>query len=136
MLTAKDIMHSVKTVDLNSTVIKAAEVMTNAQRGSILVEENGDLIGVFTERDVTRKVISRGLNPGSTLVKNVMSTPIITVRGDTPLTEASKIMIENRIRRLPVTENGQIIGLITTATVSKNLHYIMAHKFKTIRRTI
>ena len=132
----KDIMHNIKKIDSNSTVVMAAELMTSAQRGSILVEENGDLVGVFTERDVTRKVISRGLNPGSTLVKNVMSTPIITVRGDIPLTEASKIMIENRVRRLPVTENGQIIGLITTATVSKNLHYIMAHKFKTIRRTI
>tara|TARA_Y100000031_G_C8140857_1_gene347503 strand:- start:446 stop:856 length:411 start_codon:yes stop_codon:yes gene_type:complete len=136
MFRAKDIMHSIKTVDVNSTVIKAAEVMTNVQRGSVMVVENGDIVGIFTERDVTRKVVGRGKNPESILVKDVMSSPIISISGNTPLNEASQIMLENRIRRLPVTENGEVVGVLTTATLSKNLKYIMAHKFKTMRGTI
>ncbi|MEW6222394.1 MAG: CBS domain-containing protein [Candidatus Hadarchaeota archaeon] len=101
-----------------TTVAKAAKLMASRSVGSIVVLKGKTPVGILTERDVLEKVVSEDLRPSKVLVEKVMSSPIMTITPDTDVTEAAKIMSKNKIRRLPVVENGKLIGIITSADIT------------------
>lgn len=120
----RGIMHSATIVMPHISVSDAAKIMADRNIGSILVgdyNENG--IGIITERDILKKIVARGLDPRSVRVEDVMTQELITIGHDTSIEEANRIFREKNIRRLPVTENGRIIGVITTRDVAKSLNY-------------
>ena len=101
------------TVDENESIQSAAEVMTNRGVGSVFVTRGGEPVGIVTERDLLSKVIAAGRDPRKTKVKEVMSSPPISIEAEKTLREAVDLMARRRIRRLAVTETGRITGLIT-----------------------
>ncbi len=122
----KDVMHSITVVDGTLAVIEATKLMSDKKIGSVLVKDSqGSIGGVFTERDVVRRVVANGVDPGKTSVKDVMSTPLITVRADTPIDEAARLMTEKRIRRLPVIEGGKIVGVVTDRDVIRTVPILL-----------
>ena len=124
----KEIMHHVVKISFWSSVSEAARIMDEKSLGSVLIEENGRVIGIMTERDILRKIVAKGKNPDKVKVKDVMNEPVITIDANEDILEASKIMDEKRIRRLIVVENGKIVGKITANSISRNLKYMMVRE--------
>src|SRR5881397_1998056 len=98
--------ENVQTIDLNANVKKGI--------GSLVVVQEGTAIGIVTERDLVAKVIADGLDPAKVLVRDIMSTPLITIQPNAKLTEAVRLMNEYKIRRLVVTgADGSLAGIVT-----------------------
>ena len=116
-VTVKETLRPVIDVKEDTLVSEAARLMTKRKVGYLLVRRNVDALlgptaGIITEADMLDKVLSRGQNPEKIAVKEIMTTPLITVDSKTSLDEAVEMMIKNNIRRLPVEEKGKIIGII------------------------
>ena len=124
----KDVMHGLTTVDSAKAIEEAAKVMEGHLVGSLLVEENEGFVGVITERDILRKVVAKGLSAGDTKVMEVMSKPILTIDSNESIVDAQKMMDENNVRRLFVTEEGEIKGVISTRNIARNVRYALASK--------
>ena len=99
-------------VDPKKTVRECTKLMLDKHVGSLLVEEGNKLIGLLTERDLV-KMISLGINPNKTKVKQVMTAKIVTITPEKDIYDAIVLMNKENLRRLPVVLNGRIIGLIT-----------------------
>ena len=98
----------------DKTVSQAARLMATKDAGAVLVVENGQLIGIFTERDVVFRVIAPGLDPKATLLREVMTADPKTLDPTQSYGHALVIMQENGFRHVPVVEAGQAIGIISS----------------------
>jgi CBS domain-containing protein len=98
----------------------AAKLMKEYGRGSLVVMDSKMAVGIITERDFVRRVIAENL-PYNTLVSQVMSKPLIFVEADASLKETARIMFEHKIRRLPVEENGELVGIIVASDFIRQL---------------
>ncbi len=106
-------------VDAEDTVQEAAEVMKKNDISSVIVTKKGDGIGIVTERDIICKVVAESKNPRDMMVKDVMTSPLITIKPDTEIDEAARIMRDRNIRRLVVAEGDKIIGVISEFDIVK-----------------
>ena len=120
--------NNIVSVSTTASIQEAAKLMASAEIGSILVTEKGRYVGIVTERDLLKKVLAIGSDPTKETVKKVMSSPLITIDANEDIETANNMMEKNRIRRLPITINGKIEGIITSRTVLKNLRFSMAKK--------
>ena len=100
------------------TVLEAAKLMKKRKIGNVIVVEKKQPVGILTESDILKKVVAEGKNAKDVLVKNVMSTPIIVIDPYVSLEEAMKTMGKCNVRRLPVIENNELIGIITQKDIS------------------
>ena len=110
---------SVVTITPEITVLDALKQMAEKNIGSIVVVDNGQYVGVLTERDYARKVILKGKSSTTTLVHEIMSTGLPRITPDNSLETCMQIMSENNIRYLPVFENDQLCGIISINDVIK-----------------
>lgn len=101
------------------TVLEAAKLMREEKIGNVIVVEKKHPIGILTESDILKKIVAEGKNANEILVEEVMSTPIIVADPYIPVEEAMKTMGKCNIRRLPVVENGELIGIITHKDISR-----------------
>jgi CBS domain-containing protein len=119
MPTAIDILRSksaseVHCIDPASTVFDAINKMNHHHIGSLLVTVGGQVVGMFTERDVLRRVVAPLKDPLQTQVAEVMTPDVITVKPDTDFDDISSIMQTKRVRHLPVCDdNGQVYGVLS-----------------------
>lgn len=118
MVTVKEIMHAITVVDADDSVHDAALLMDRKDIGSVLVRVKGELKGILTERDILKRVVARSLDANRTSVRHVMSPLTLTIQHDAGVLEASALFKDKHIRRLPVTEGGRIIGIVTTRDLS------------------
>ncbi len=112
-----------------ATAYHALELMEEKNVGALLVVENGVLLGVFSERDYARKVILKGRSSKTTTVRDIMSGPPISVNPDQSLRECMVLMTRNRVRHLPVMNNGAIMGLIS---IGDTVNALIAEQESTI----
>ena len=103
----------------NMTVLEAAQLMQKRKIGNVIVVEKKQPIGILTESDILKKVVAEDKNAKNVLVKDVMSTPIIVIDPYVTLEEAMKTMGKCNVRRLPVCENDELIGIITQKDISR-----------------
>lgn len=103
----------------DETIATAARSMRERGVGGLLVQENGSLKGILTERDIVHKVVAPALDPAETLVRDVMTTDPITITDDKDILQALRMMRQHRFRRLPVTKDGQLVGLLTERGISQ-----------------
>ena len=96
-----------------STVFEAIKLMADKNIGALLVTSHDMLVGVFTERDYTRKVALKGKSSKQTAVKEILSGDIIHVTPDHTVEDCMRLMTENRVRHLPVLESGRIVGVVS-----------------------
>lgn len=119
MQTLHDILSTksqqqIHTVPQEATVLEATRLMNEHLIGAVLVLEGGRMSGIFTERDVLRRVVAACRDPQKTSVGEVMTRQVICCRPDTSIDEARTLMKEQRIRRLPVVSPaGELAGLIS-----------------------
>src|SRR5438132_14426368 len=96
-----------------ATVKDAVRLMVEKRIGSIVVMDEGQVVGIFTERDALNRVLDRGLAPQSTRVREVMTPKPVVARPELTVEEAMVIMTERRLRRLPVCDQGRLVGIIS-----------------------
>jgi CBS domain-containing protein len=118
VITVKDILgikgSHVVSVGPGATVLEAALLMNDHKIGSLVVLEGGRLVGIFTERDVLRRVVGESRNPAATRVAEVMTTELVCGTPETSLEEAAGVMKNRRIRHLPVLDfEGRLLGLVS-----------------------
>ena len=124
MLTVNDVMTpQVITTSDDQTIKNAARVMANHGISSLIVFSADGLKGILTEKDIVTRVVCAGLDPEEVCVGEVMSEPVIVVTPDTPLEKAVEIMLQHRIKKLPVMEkNGdayQLSGILSLIDVAR-----------------
>ena len=109
----------------NDTVANVAELMNSGNIGSIPVIENEQtkkLIGIVTDRDLTLKIVAKGLDAKSTKVETVMTRKVVTCHADDDLQKALDAMAENQLRRIPVVDaDNKIMGIIAQADVATRI---------------
>src|SRR3954453_1823364 len=103
----------VLSVDAEQTVIEAARLMTEFNIGAVPVLRNGELIGIFSERDLMRRVVAGGRSPAMTKGFEVMTSKPQTISADDDIDECMKMMRKAGFRPLPVMEDGKLRGLIS-----------------------
>jgi CBS domain-containing protein len=106
-------------VESSDTVYRALEVMAEENVGSVLVIDDGALIGILSERDYSRKIILLDRGSRETAVAEIMTAKLITVEPATTVTACMELMTDKRVRHLPVLEDGELIGLISIGDVVK-----------------
>ncbi len=121
--TVRDIMvKAVMAVELNTNTKDCAKAMAKRGVSCAVITQGGTAIGIVTERDLVSKVMADALDPTKVLVRDIMSTPLITVNPDAPLTTAAELMAQYRIRRLVVVESGgALAGIVTTGDIARSL---------------
>jgi CBS domain-containing protein len=103
----------------DDTCAQAATLMREEDCGSLPIVKDGKLVGIVTDRDITIRAVAAGKDPKTTPVSEVMSADPITVTPNTESEEASRIMAEFQVRRLPVAENGRLLGIVVTAHLAR-----------------
>ncbi|HMV71290.1 MAG TPA: CBS domain-containing protein [Pseudomonadales bacterium] len=109
--------RGVKTIEASMTVYAAVTLLSTYQIGALVVVEGGRPVGIFSERDYARKGIIRGRKADVTLVRDLMSSPLITVTPGHSIEECMRLMTERRIRHLPVLDEGGLAGIVTIGDV-------------------
>lgn len=103
----------VLTVSVQATVREAVREMNDAGVGSLLVLQGEKIAGIFSERDVLRRIVDKGRDPDRTRVAEVMSSPVVTIRPSMPTDEAMQMMTRQRVRHLPVVLEERLVGMIS-----------------------
>ena len=117
----KDIMTKVIiSVNTETTVFQVAKMMEQSGIGAVLVKKDGHLSGIITDRDYATKIVSHNLS-SDTSVETVMSSPLVTINYDESISAAAQRMTTKKIRKLAVTDNGNIVGLVTSTDLVTQL---------------
>lgn len=118
----KDIMtQSVIKIGREEPVDVAARTLTHYNVGALPVcDEEGRLCGIVTDRDIVTRCLAAGMEPGQTRVHQVMTGSVKTIDTDADAAEAARVMGSCQIRRLPVTQEGKICGMVSLGDLSKN----------------
>lgn len=123
MLTANDILseknREMLSVDTETTIYSAIQIMNENKIGAILVKENGKIVGIWTERDLLHNVLDPGFNIAASKIKDFMSKNLLSISYDHSIYRLLDTFLGKRIRHLLVEKDGQFIGLISQGDVVK-----------------
>jgi CBS domain-containing protein len=103
----------------NSMVFDAIQLMADKNVGALPVVDNGQLVGMISERDYTRKISLKGKSSKQTPVREIMTEEVVTVNAGDTISECMRVMTDSRIRHLPVIEGKKMIGLISLGDLVK-----------------
>lgn len=123
--------HSIWSVSPDETVFEAIKLMAHKNVGALLVMSGEKLVGVLSERDYTRKIALRGKSSKDTLVKEIVSTPVISVTSNHTIDECMRLMTEHRIRHLPVLDGEKVLGVVSIGDL---VNWIISTQNATIRQ--
>lgn len=115
----KFMLKDVKTCAENETIESVAKIMSSYDIGSVVIVKDDIPIGIFTERDLLKRVVASGKNPKKLLVSEVMTKELITVDSDKKLKAVYHVFVINRIRHLPVMENGHLVGIVSLKDIAR-----------------
>jgi CBS domain-containing protein len=118
----RDLMNvDVPLTTLNTPVSDAARLMRSADGDSLIVFDLGRPIGILTERDIIRKVTAEARDPMRVHVADIVSSPLVTIHPDKSIREAAALMLEKKIRHLPVVKNDRLLGMITLQDFARHM---------------
>lgn len=121
MPSIKDIMtKNVNTIDVEQTVLEAAELMSSKGIGCVVIVKGDAPVGIVTERDIVRRIVAKKLTY-DVEVSSIMTKNLIVVEPTVSLKDAARLMSSNKIRRLPVVENKKLVGIVVASDFVRNL---------------
>jgi CBS domain-containing protein len=125
MTTVEEIMLTdVLKLPAETSISDAAKEMMKKEHRYVMVLTDDTAVGIVTSTDILYKIVAKGKVGKDTKIKDIMSTPLITVTPDTDLHEAAQIMTKNRIKKLPVAKAGELMGMVTaTELVERSKEY-------------
>ena len=112
---------SVHSIVPTATVLQALQTMAERRIGALLVMEGDAIVGILTERDYARKIALMGRTSLTTLVSDVMTTAVMYVQPTQSSEECMALMTQNRLRHLPVVDDGMVIGMISIGDLVKDI---------------
>ena len=107
-----------RSIGKSVSVVEAARLMREQDIGSLPITDDEKLVGMITDRDITMRVVAEAADPKMTSVEEVYSQDLISVEPDNDLGEALRLMARHQIRRLPVVENGRLVGIVAQADIA------------------
>ena len=114
--------RKVMAVDLNANSRDCARAMAKRGVSCAVITQSNSAIGIVTERDLVSKVLAEGMDSKNVLVRDIMSTPLITITPDAYVSQAADVMAKYRIRRLVVIDRqGALIGIVTAGDIARSL---------------
>ncbi|AIY41810.1 Inosine-5'-monophosphate dehydrogenase [Collimonas arenae] len=131
--------QAIYTIAPEAKVFDAIKMMSDHSVGALLVTVGGEIVGIVTERDYARKMILKGRSSTDTSVSDIMTGSVMYVRPQDTNEQCMALMTENRLRHLPILDDGKLVGLISIGDLVKDLiseqqfiiqqleHYIMGH---------
>jgi CBS domain-containing protein len=111
--------NSVLQIEGDASVLEAVRQMVEANVGSLLVTENGEVTGIVTERDYLRRVTLEGRTDRDTTVREIISSPLIVATPQTTVDECMALMTDRRIRHVPVIDEGTVVGIVSIGDLVK-----------------
>jgi CBS domain-containing protein len=111
--------HDVLRIEADASVFEAIKQMVEAGVGSLLVTDEGETAGIFTERDYLRRMALEGRDDKDTPVRDVMSSPLVVVTPENTIDECMAMMTDRRIRHLPVVDDGDVVGIVSIGDIVK-----------------
>jgi CBS domain-containing protein len=111
--------YAVETVAPETSVYEALQKLSNREVGALVVLEEGEICGLFSERDYARKVALQGRSSKETQVQEIMTRRVITLEPEQTVEACMVVMTDKRIRHLPVLENGRLIGIVSIGDIVK-----------------
>jgi CBS domain-containing protein len=118
---------TVHTIEASSTVFDAVKRMVDAGVGALLVTEGGNIRGMITERDYLRRIAVEGRTSKTTLVREIMSSPVICIEPSADVAECMALMTHKRIRHLPVVDKDRLVGVVSIGDLVRAVS--KEHKF-------
>ncbi len=113
-------VRNVKTVRTDDSALDAVVKMNKFRIGSVIVTSSGRSVGIITERNILQRIVEPRLDPGTVRAKDIMSSPLITVDLHAAVEEAAAIMARRRIKKLPVVDDGKVVGVVSTSDIVRN----------------
>jgi CBS domain-containing protein len=107
-----------RSIGASAPVVEAARLMREEHIGSLPITDDEKLVGMITDRDITTRVVAEAADAEATPVGDVYSRDLVSVEPDVDLEEALQLMARHQIRRLPVVENGRLIGIVAQADIA------------------
>ena len=109
---------SPRSIDASTSVVEAAQLMREGHIGSLPITADERLVGMITDRDIAMRVVAEAADHTNTSVGDVSSRDLVTVEPDEDLDEALQLMARHQVRRLPVVENGRLVGIVAQADIA------------------
>lgn len=114
IILVRDIMSKdVRVVRTDTSVKEVVATMNKFNIGSIIVVQGDRPVGIITERDILRRLVEQSLAPEVLTARQVMSSPVLTINENATIEEAAKFMVNKKVKKLPVMDNGRLVGIIT-----------------------
>ena len=107
-----------RSIGASTSVVEAARLMRQEHIGSLPITENEQLVGMITDRDIATRVVAEAADPKTTSVGEVYSRDLISVEPDKDIDDALQLMARHQVRRLPVVENGRLVGIVAQADIA------------------
>lgn len=121
---AQEIMTTeVVSVDKKTSVREAAAKMAETDVGSVVVNDNNKLVGIITDRDITIRGVAKNDDLNNVTCDQVMSTNVVTASSDTNMEEVIDLMSENQIKRVPIVDNSNVVGMISLRDISQTIEW-------------
>jgi CBS domain-containing protein len=108
-------------IDPDAPVLEAVRLMAEHGIGALVVMRGDELVGVLSERDYARKVILKGRSSSETAVRQIMSSPVLTVQPDQSARDCMQLMTEHRVRHLPVLDRGRVSGVLSIGDLVRSV---------------
>ncbi len=115
----KFMVKDVVTMPLDASVYEATKTMNKNRIGCVVVAYNGGIVGILTERDLLERVLEECKDPKETKISDVMTRKVIVGDPDMELVEATRLMFDNKVKKLPVVEGNQLLGLVTLTDIAR-----------------
>lgn len=128
--------HEVFSVAPGASVLDAVRQMAERHIGALLVIEGGRLEGIVSERDYARKVVLSGRSSSTTAVREIMSSPVVTIGPDNTVDDAMRLMTDRRIRHLPVVRGSELLGVVSIGDLVKSVIEEQRHTIDDLRSYI
>jgi CBS domain-containing protein len=107
-----------RSVGSSTSVTEAARLMRDEHIGSLPITDAEQLVGMITDRDITTRVVAEAADPAATSVGDVYSRDLVSIEPDEDLEDALQLMARHQVRRLPVVENGRLVGIVAQADIA------------------
>ena len=112
-------VENVVTLQADASAHDAVKLMNKNRIGCLVVVYNGKIFGILTERDLLERVLEKCKDPKETMVSEIMTSQVIVGDPDMHLDEATRLMFENKVKKLPIVKRNRIIGLVTLTDIAR-----------------